>query len=358
MRKWILGTIIASLTLLISTTILQNSGNKKTLGKDEVLETQTNQNHTASLTRNVFRLLKSRESKENSVKLRGEERDQINFLFLGVGGEEHSGGKYLTDTIILLSFVPSIKRAAVISIPRDLLVRAPDQKNFVKINALLVSRLSGDPPYRFPGPMGIQYVKTKLQEITEVPIDYFLILDLAAVEKIVDTLGGINVRRIGDLEDKNFPDKNYGYETYKIEEGWRYLDGKEAVKYIRTRHTAGGDFDRMKRQQEVALAIKKKVQGLKSLAGIPKLLSLYSTLQSHWASDLSFDEILDLRTLTEDTGNDSIIFETLTAQNNGLLVSDTVVLGGQNAYVLKPKAGLENYEEIKIKVKDTLSKLK
>lgn len=287
--------------------------------------------------------------------LRGEDNDEIHILFLGIGGEEHISGEYLTDTIILVSFVPSAKKAAVISIPRDLLVRSPRNGYFTKINALYASDQSGQ---GFPGPMDIEFSKEKIQEITGLDIHYYAVLDLAGIEKIVDTLGGIYVRRDKDIVDNLFPDDNYGYETYKINEGWRYFSGKDAAKYIRTRHTAGGDFDRMKRQQEVARAIKKKAEGLKSVAGLPKLLSLYKTLKAHLATDLEMGEISRLLELGEGLKEEGIIFEQITAEADGLLVYDRIELGGMPASVLKPRAGLENYSEIKMEIDSIVKKLK
>jgi len=276
--------------------------------------------------------------------LRGEEKNQINFLFLGIGGEEHPSGNYLTDTIILAVFVPQNKRAAVISVPRDLLVRSSKNGYFIKINALY--------------PMGIAFTKEKIEEITGLTLDYYAVLDLLGVEKIVETLGGIYVRRDEDLLDNRFPDDNYGYETYKISEGWRYLDGKETAKYIRTRHTAGGDFDRMKRQQEVARAIKKKAEGLKSVAGLPKLLSRYKTLKAHLATYLGMGEISRLLELAEGLKEEGMIFGQITAQDDGLLIYDRIDLGGVPASVLKPRAGLENYNEIKNKIEAIIADLK
>ena len=275
--------------------------------------------------------------------LRGEEKNQINFLFLGIGGEEHISGNYLTDTIILAIFVPQNKRAAVISIPRDLLVRSRKSGYFTKINALY--------------PMGIAFTKEKIEEITGLTLDYYAVLDLNGVEKIVDTIGGIYVRRDEDLVDKLFPNGNYGYETYEVNEGWRYLNGEEAVKYIRTRHTAGGDFDRMKRQQEVARAIKKKAEGLKSFAGLPKLLSLYKALKEHLATDLEIGAISRLFKLSEGIKEENTIFEQITAEAGGLLIYDKIELGGAPASVLKPRAGLENYSEIKTKIVGITKKL-
>lgn len=286
--------------------------------------------------------------------LTGEEKDQINFLFLGIGGEEHVSGYYLTDTIIIVSFKPSTKKAAVISIPRDLLIRSPNKGYFTRINALYAMDSFGK---GFPGPMGIELIREKIKDIVGLAPDYYLVLDLAAVAKIVDTLNGVYVRREEDLVDNRFPDDNYGYETYKINEGWRYLNGEEAVRYIRTRHTSGGDFDRMKRQQEVARAIKKKADGLKSVSGLPKLFSIYKTLSDHLATNLEFAQISRLMELVGGVKDEDIIFDRITAQQDGLLIYDSVELDGKSASILKPRAGLENYEEIKAKIKNVIKQL-
>ena len=316
---------------------------------------------TTDIKTSFNQLLEESRSKKEPVKLRGEKLDQINFLFLGIGGEEHISGNYLTDTIILVIFIPSAQKAAAVSIPRDLLVRSPDKTYFTRINALYA--IPKNEP--FPGPMGVEYTKKEVGNVTGITPDYYAVLDLAGVEKIVDILGGINIRRAENLEDNYFPDDNYGHETYKVEEGWRYLNGKEAAKYIRTRHTPGGDFDRMKRQQEVALAIKRKASGLsaeqaelQSLSGLPKLLSLYQALQDHFTTDLKFNEIMRLMELGENTKSEEIIFERITAEKDSLLVPDTVLLSDQRASILKPRAGEENYGEIREKISEIIKTLK
>ncbi|MFY9457423.1 MAG: LCP family protein [Candidatus Spechtbacterales bacterium] len=351
MTKFIFIIIAAGITLFAASTAFEIKNNGGAQDNKSFLDRALDNAKTEGSFNKLF--VESKNQNESTV-LKGEERDQINFLFLGIGGEEHISGNYLTDTIILIIFVPSTQTATAISIPRDFLVRAPDKTYFMRINALYAIP-KNDP---FPGPMGVEYTKAAIENITGVKPDYYAVLDLLGVEKIVDILGGINVRRTQDLEDKQFPDDNYGHETYEIEEGWRYLDGKEATKYIRTRHTPGGDFDRMKRQQEVALAIKKKTAGLKSLSGLPKLLSLYQALQDHFTTDLAFSEIMRLMELGEKVKSEEITFERITAEKDGLLVPDTVIWNGVEAYVLKPKAGTENYEEIKEKIKTIISSLK
>jgi len=82
---------------------------------------------------------------ESSEKqLRGEDKDRINILLLGMGGKKHEGG-YLTDTIILASLKPSTKQVALLSIPRDLniAVEGMGWQKINSINALLKEKKKG-----------------------------------------------------------------------------------------------------------------------------------------------------------------------------------------------------------------------
>lgn len=304
-------------------------------------------------------LLTESEKSEEDIILKGENKDQINFLFLGIGGEQHISGKYLTDTIIIVVFVPSSKKTALISIPRDLLVRSPNGNGYTRVNALYAMPPRGEPEDKgSPGSRGVDYSKEAIKNITGIEVDYYGVLDLQGVEKVVDILGGINVKMNESLKDARFPDKNYGYETLKVKEGWRYMNGYQAVKYIRTRHTVGGDFDRMKRQQEVALAIKNKMEGLKSLSALPKLFSIYEALDEHFTTDLKFNEIMKLMDLAEGAGDDNIIFERITAEEGGELKFDSITWNDQKASVLSPKAGRDEYGEITKRVSEIILSIK
>ena len=163
---------------------------------------------------------------------------QKNILCLGIPGKGHPGEK-LTDTIIL-AVVNLPKNITLISIPRDLLVEISysNQKKLTKINHL----------YQIGG---IDLIKKKVQEITGIEANNYVIVDLIAVKEIIDALDGLNIYVPYDINDYYFPGPNYSYTTFSIKKGWRYLDGELALKYIRTRHIGEGDFDRMKRQQQV-----------------------------------------------------------------------------------------------------------
>ena len=60
----------------------------------------------------------------DTTKLRGEGDGRVNILLTGRGGEGHDGPD-LTDTIVIASIDPFAKEVALVSLPRDLWVRAP-----------------------------------------------------------------------------------------------------------------------------------------------------------------------------------------------------------------------------------------
>jgi polyisoprenyl-teichoic acid--peptidoglycan teichoic acid transferase len=342
--------------LLSASTLVSIRSNEENTKKELSNNSEASLPNPTSSSPNKFQdLLNIADKEDPSLSLSGQDANQINILFLGIGGEEHISGNYLTDTIILITYIPSTQKTSAISIPRDLLVSHPMGNSYTKINALYAidKNKTG-----FPGPMGIDYAKDEVQNISGLEIHYYAVLDLAGVEQIVDILGGINIRRTQDLDDFSFPDDARGYDPYSIDEGWRYLNGEEATKYIRTRHTAGGDFDRMKRQQEVAVAIKNKISGLKSVSGLPKLLSLYNALQDHFTTDLTFSELMKLMELGGDINSENVIFDRITAEPGGLLIYDRIKLGGVNASVLRPKSGTGNYTEIKNKISNIINGIK
>jgi len=67
--------------------------------------------------------------------LKGEDRDRVKILFLGMPGAGNDA-PYLTDSLIVASVKPSTDQLALMSIPRDLLVEIPASRIRTRINAL------------------------------------------------------------------------------------------------------------------------------------------------------------------------------------------------------------------------------
>jgi len=263
----------------------------------------------------------------------------FNVLALGRPGQGYSGSN-LTDTIILFHFRPAEKKAVLISLPRDLLVQTPNYST--KINAL----------YQISG---IEELEKKVEEITGLSVDYHLLIDLMVVEEIINLVDGLNVYVPQDINDPFFPGPGDSYQPFSLKSGWRYLDGKTALRYIRTRYTSpNGDFDRMARQQQVLYLLKTKVLSLNPLWDLPTYLKIFDSLRDRIETDLKIWQIKSLWQVAKEIGADQINHIVIDKKETNLLIGDQVMLNNQKASVVYPRAGLKNYEEIKKYVKEKI----
>ena len=262
---------------------------------------------------------------------------RLNFLFLGIGGEINPAPN-LTDTIIVINSTPKAENSIVISLPRDLLVRVPNKNYYTKINAIFQNN-------------GIENTKNIIKEITGLEIDYYLVLDLESVKNLIDKLGGIEINVEEDIYDSQFPSQDNSLEIFSLNKGVQHLDGETALKYIRTRHQPEGDFSRIRRQQQVISALKDKILSLNFIWNFPTILSIWNTLQKHATTNIGLTDIKYAWNLAKKTSLNEINFNTIAPP---LIVSGEEILGGEKAYILKPKAGLDNYEEIKNYINDLI----
>ncbi|KKS65848.1 MAG: Cell envelope-related transcriptional attenuator, partial [Parcubacteria group bacterium GW2011_GWC2_42_6] len=159
----------------------------------------------------------------------------INFLLLGAPGAGNDAPD-LTDTIIIAHLDPSQQKIYLFSLPRDLLVKMPGADYYVKINSLYAYNRNN---------IGHEFdaLRQSAEDLTGLPIDHYIFIDLTVLKNTIDTLGGINVMVEKDIIDTRFPGPNHSYQTFALKAGWRYLDGETALKYARSRHSGAGDFD-------------------------------------------------------------------------------------------------------------------
>lgn len=263
----------------------------------------------------------------------------INILVLG-----KSGGRYiapnLTDTIFIARLDPKPSpQLKIISIPRDLAVKGSDNKTTLKINGLYQLGL------RQSQQAGLSLIQTKVEEITGLKTDYFALFDLATVEKIIDDIGGVNVAIPENIYDPRFPSEGGGYETFRLASGLRYLDGQTALRVVRTRASARGDFDRIKRQQAVLKAIKGKLLSLNPIWDFPKIWGLFRTVQKNIYSDIELANVKELWALAKQIDLDHV--QTLNLDlESGLVKEQKTNWSGQAVYILVAKDEPFNYSKI------------
>ncbi len=271
------------------------------------------------------------------------EKEPENFLLLGAPGQGNDAPD-LTDTILVASFDTNKNKIFLFSLPRDLLVKIPDQESYTKLNAL----------YAFNKKNAKQEFNSlikKTEGITGLKINHYIFVDLATVKSVVDILGGVNILVKEDILDEKFPGPNNSFQTFEIKSGWRYLDGAEALKYIRSRHSVGGDFDRIARQQEVLQALKQKVLTL-NFWDLKKVIEIYQALSANIKTDLNLWQIQNYWQKIKGLPGENIIRNELASHD--FFANRQILLGSERASIIKPTAGVENYEEIKKYIQEVI----
>ncbi|MDA0565952.1 LCP family protein [Streptomonospora sp. S1-112] len=138
-----------------------------------------------------------------------------------------------SDTMMLVHLNHARDHVTVVGIPRDSWVDIPGHGED-KINAA----------YSYGGPsLAVQTVESA----TNVRIDHYVEVDFAGFVDVVDALGGIEVCLPEPINDPKA--------RLDMPAGTHRVDGTEALAFARTRQTAGGDIDRIDRQQQVVAAM-------------------------------------------------------------------------------------------------------
>jgi polyisoprenyl-teichoic acid--peptidoglycan teichoic acid transferase len=183
------------------------------------------------------------------------------FMILGSDAREgaDSGMAPRSDTILLARADPDKDAIAVMSIPRDLKVEIPGHGEGKINGAFELGGKKGGPR------LVVRTVKKLFEDATgeNFPITNVMIMDYGAFRRAVNFIDGVYV----DIDRDYFNDNSSGenYATIDIDPGYQLLKGKDALDYVRYRHT-DNDLVRAARQQDF-------LRQAKNAAGVRKLLS-------------------------------------------------------------------------------------
>lgn len=257
--------------------------------------------------------------------------DRLNILLLGLRGRGDPDGGLLTDTILLISINQRKGTVALISIPRDLFVAIPNQRERERINAAYAR---GEE--RRPRGGGLAYAKRVVSEVTGYTIDHTVSVDFTAFKEIVDAVGGVDItlteRFVEPTQWVGYP----GFQTHQgafvLEAGPNHLDGATALFFVRSRF-ATNDFDRARRQQQVLAAIRDKILSLGTLANPIAINRILESIANHVLTDATTNEIQELLRIAASAGSLRTKHFVLDTAPLGLLEETTV----EGAFVLIPK---------------------
>lgn len=265
--------------------------------------------------------------------LAGETDGRINILLIAVGGAGHKG-EDLADTIMVASLEPQQMRAALLSIPRDLYVQVPGQEFYSKINGVHAFGESLEPG------QGPRLLRQVTEDITDLPMHYYIRADFTAFKSIVDAVGGINIAN---------PTTFYDY-WHKISfpAGTEKMNGERALAYVRARYiegAEGGDFKRAARQQQALLALREKIFSVQTAVDFTRANAILNSLSNNIRTDMALWEMKRFYELARLIEPQQVGTHVLTSGVNGVLAGGTEILSGVPASVLRPRTG--DYSEIR-----------
>ena len=210
--------------------------------------------------------------------------DKINFLLVGVSGCEEN--YKLADTIMLCSYDPKQQKASLLSIPRDTYVGKNKEKASAsyKINAV----------YR--NGENIEGMVKAVEDITNIEIDNYFVIDTEALIQLVDAIGGVNFNVPIDMKYDDVTQDLH----INLKAGMQKLNGQQAEWLVRFRHNNDGtsypleygdnDIGRMKTQREFIIETLK--QTLKP-ENIFKLNQIVDIAFKNINTNMTFDTIKD-----------------------------------------------------------------
>ena len=183
-------------------------------------------------------------------------------LVIGYDARKGEGTSGRSDTLMLVRADPSTDSISLLSFPRDMSVeiRCPGRTPyFDKINAA----------YATCGPQGsLQTVR----QLTGLQINYLITVNFRGFREIVDRLDGAWI----DVDRRYFNDRGGScfecYATIDLQPGYQQLSGRQALSYVRYRHT-DSDLYRVARQQQFVKSFKSQIQDAFGPTSLPKIVN-------------------------------------------------------------------------------------
>lgn len=194
--------------------------------------------------------------------------EPVSILLLGA--DERGKDKGRSDSLMLITLNPKNNSMKTVSIPRDTYTEIVGKGKSDKINHA----------YAFGG---VDMSVATVEKFLNVPINYYIEVNMEGFKDIVDAVGGVDVNN--DLE---FTQDNHHFAKGNI-----HLTGNEALSFTRMRYEdPRGDFGRQMRQRQVMQAVIKKGASFSSLSSYGDVLT---AIQKNVKTNLTQDQMFDMQ---------------------------------------------------------------
>lgn len=227
--------------------------------------------HNLSVTTSDMYSTSGANAKRNAKKVLAQGKP-VSILLMGTDtGEFGRSYKGRTDTLMVVTLNPKTNTTTIVSLPRDMKVDLPNYPQYSpsKINAA----------YTYGG---VKETINTVQKEFNIPIDYYLLVNMNGLEKAINKVGGVDV--VSPL--------TFDYQGFSFKKGKKYhMNGKKALEFSRMRYDdPNGDYGRQQRQRLIIAALLKKSVSYKTILNKSFLNSLSDSSQT----DLSMNDMITL----------------------------------------------------------------
>lgn len=222
--------------------------------------------------------------------------EPINFLILI---KEASGVNI--DSMIVANYEPVHNQINLLTVPRDI---KPARSASYKINSVFSLGLKKYTNFHKieRKQKAIEYTTQTISNITNIPIDYYVYLEIDTIKNIVDKLGGVFFDVPADLR---YRDPSQGL-NINLKKGYQLLDGNKAEQLLRFRKPPYNiqkapqelrefyDGTDLKRTEMQIRFINELINQKVTLLNLPKLIPVINYTFSNVITNISLSDTLNL----------------------------------------------------------------
>lgn len=224
---------------------------------------------------------------------------RITVLLAGIDSSE-TRDQALTDTMLVVSVDPTDGQVTMVSFPRDIAqFKLSDGRTFTgKLNSLM--SYADRNPKEFPDG-GKLTLTRELGNLLGIPIHYYAAVDLEGFARLIDRVGGVTINNATAINDPSYGGWTDGRPVgFTLSKGRQTLDGQEALAFVRSRRTTS-DFSRARRQQQLLIALQRKLTDPSMLPSLPGILADASdTVTTNFPVD-GLGQMVDLATKVDES---------------------------------------------------------
>jgi len=225
-----------------------------------------------------------------SVETKETKGKAINILLMGIDARDAKANSR-SDTMIVASIDPGTKKIAMVSIPRDTRIKNSSGK-YDKINSINYTD-------------GPEEACKQVGKLLDTRIDYYVVTNFGGFGDIVDALGGVHINVESNMRHADPVNPEL---AINISKGYQYLNGKQALAFVRYRGGPTADIGRTENQQKFIKALAGEMLQSKTILKLPQLIP---QLNKNVHTNLPVKDMIYLANMAKKLDMENIAAQTL-----------------------------------------------